>query len=180
MRRSLHSARRLLLWTAGAAVVASLVLLVAAPALGWRALTVRSGSMEPALAVGDVIVEREVRAADVKPGAIVTFRDPASGALITHRVAAASLADGTARFVTRGDANTGAERWAVPASSTVGLVEHRIPKVGYVAGYAGTRPAAFAVVLALFALLALELRALWRPPRPGGSTRAAKLLEGQP
>jgi len=71
---------------------------------------------------------------------VITFADP-SGAkkLITHRVKSVSLVGRQARFVTQGDANTGTESWTIAADGKVGMVEHRIPKVGYVTVYARTR-----------------------------------------
>ena len=69
-------------------VMAGLFLSVSVPYLfGERSLTVLSGSMEPQLHVGDVVVVDQVPPLEVRVGDIVTFRDPEDASrLITHRV----------------------------------------------------------------------------------------------
>jgi signal peptidase len=150
-------------------------------AIGQRPYTVLSGSMEPAIGVGDVVVARQIQAGDAQAGQVVTFSDPSGRKkLITHRVKSVSTVRGTARFVTQGDANTGVERWAAPADGTVGLVERRIPKVGYVAAYARTRGGMLALLVPILAIAALELFALWRPKKPALPDPPPTPVEGHP
>jgi signal peptidase I len=166
VRRRLAFVRTFVLWMMLGLTAASLVYMAAGYLLGWRALTVVSGSMEPALNVGDVVVARQIAAGQAQPGQVVTFSDPSRAKkLITHRVRSVSVVDGTASFVTRGDANTGVERWSISADGAVGLVERRIPKIGYIAVYARTRSGMLALLIPLLAIAALELVALWRPPK---------------
>jgi signal peptidase I len=182
VRRRRSFLKTLVLWIVVGTAAASLAYVVTGYLLGWRALTVVSGSMEPALNVGDVVVARQIPAAEAQPGQVVTFSDPRRPMkLITHRVRSVSVVDGTARFVTRGDANTGIERWTIPADGTVGLVERRVPKIGYLAVYARTRTGMFALLIPLLAIAALELVALWRPPKRvlAEPTRAPSPAEGQ-
>ncbi|HEX6261649.1 MAG TPA: signal peptidase I [Actinomycetota bacterium] len=99
---------------------------------GFRFLVVRSGSMEPAIGTGDVVVVKTVRPGEVAPGDVVTFRDATrEGSLVTHRVVSVERRHGRYDFVTRGDANTGQERWSVGAEGTIGVVRSAIPMVGY-------------------------------------------------
>jgi signal peptidase len=166
VRRRLTLARTFLLWTLVGTTAASLVYVAAGYVFGWRALTVVSGSMEPAVSVGDVVVSRQIPAAEARAGQVITFADPeAERKLLTHRVKTVSVLDGTARFVTQGDANTGVERWSIPAEGTIGVVDHRIPKVGYVAVWARSRPGMLALLIPLVVIAALELVNLWRPPK---------------
>jgi signal peptidase len=164
--RHFSFARTFALWLVLGVAAASLAYVATGYLFGWRALTVMSGSMEPAIGVGDVVVARQIPAGDAQAGQVVTFSDPSGRKkLITHRVKSVSTVRGTARFVTQGDANTGVERWTVPADGTVGLVERRIPKVGYVAVWARSRPGAMALLLPLLVIAALELISLWRPKK---------------
>ena len=55
---------------------------------GWRQMVISSGSMEPAISVGDLILVRRQPAYRV--GEVVTYRLP-DGAYITHRIIAATL-----------------------------------------------------------------------------------------
>ena len=95
--------------------MAGLFLSVSVPYLfGERSLTVLSGSMEPQLHVGDVVVVDQVPPLDVRVGDIVTFRDPEDASrLITHRVREIDVNGSDVAFVTKGDANTSVEHWKI-------------------------------------------------------------------
>ena len=139
--------------------------LVLPSALGMHPFTVLSGSMEPTIHTGDIVVVDKISPLDARVGDVVTFRSPEDPAkLITHRMISMRVRGETVYVVTRGDANTGVERWSVPTNGTIGRAEYRIPKVGYAANRLGSRfgRLAFLVVPAL--LLALvELCRIWRP-----------------
>lgn len=116
---------------AGAFVVAVVVgafALAVGPALvgGPRPIVIESGSMAPALRVGDVVlVSRAAR--PVTPGDIVTFEDRERGGLVTHRVI-----DRRGRgVVTQGDANPTPDVAAVRPDDVVGVVTLRIPFAGW-------------------------------------------------
>ena len=73
-------------WVA-AGLVGTLFLAVAASLLfGQRPVVVLSGSMEPAFSPGDVLIERSIEPSQVKVGQIVTFHEPGTGRMLTHRV----------------------------------------------------------------------------------------------
>jgi signal peptidase len=164
-RHLLRALATLLVWTALGAGAALGAVLVAPIALGWRPFAVLSGSMAPTLRTGDEIVVRPVAPPTLRVGDIVTFNDASRGdALVTHRVRDVRVVGATVHVVTRGDANTGSERWSVPASGRVGRLAYRIPKLGYVTGTAGTPLGRilFVVVPALLLGVA-EIRRVWRP-----------------
>lgn len=142
-----------------------LIALALPTALGGRTLTVMSGSMEPAIATGDVVAVRAARAADVAPGEVITFVDPDdSSRLITHRVADVRLQGGKARMVTKGDANRTVERWSIAAGGEVGKVMYRVPKIGHLARLTRTPQLRFLLVaIPVLLLAALELRRIWVP-----------------
>jgi signal peptidase len=155
----------LLVWVAlGAGAVLGAAL--AGPiALGWRPLAVLSGSMTPTLRTGDEIVIRPVAPVTLRVGDVVTFKDPSRGhALVTHRVRNVRITGTTVHVVTRGDANSGSERWSVGAGGRVGRVAYRIPKLGYVTVAAGTPLGRILLVAVPALLLGLcEVRRVWRP-----------------
>ena len=91
-----------------AAVVGLLlsVILTQAPLLGYRAVTLSGGSMEPALDNGSMLIAREVEPADLTVGDVITFRYPGSETAITHRIVAIEEGkDGRPVFTTKGDSN---------------------------------------------------------------------------
>jgi signal peptidase I len=143
---------------------------VVAPSLfGGRSLTVMSGSMEPALGVGDVVINSRVSPAEVRVGDIVTFNDPeGTGKLITHRVRQLRIVDGTAKVVTKGDNTNAVERWDMPATGSLGRVEYHVPLLGFLVFWLHGPFASLALIVIPAVLLAgLELWRIWRPERPG-------------
>jgi signal peptidase I len=174
-RRGAGAARwggRVVGWAAVGAGTA-LVLSVLVPyAFGMRSYTVMSGSMEPAIDTGDVVVERTVDPQTIRPGDIVSFRDPTRhNHLITHRVRRVAISDGSVHVITRGDANTGVERWSVPIHGRLGLVVYRLPHVGYLAHAIGSTPGRLGfIVLPVLLIGATLLIDLWRPKRPREET----------
>lgn len=143
------------------------VVLAGASALGltpYRALVVRSGSMSPALETGDLVLAGSIRGADVQRGQVVTFHDPTRASLlVTHRVVAVHDRPDHREVVTRGDANTGTERWTVTAQDRVEVVIGRVPRAGYLTGWLAA-PAVKATLLSVLAALAggAAIRRIWR------------------
>jgi signal peptidase I len=150
---------------------------IVAPSLvGGRTLTVMSGSMEPALGVGDVVINSQVSPAEVRVGDIVTFSDPeGTGKLITHRVRRVRIADGSAHLVTKGDNTNAVERWDIPASGSFGRVEYRVPLLGFLVFWLhGPLARLGLIVIPALLLAGFELWRIWRPQRSGplGDARA--------
>jgi signal peptidase I len=118
-------------------LMGAVVLALLAPRYGWRADTVLSGSMEPALPVGCVEVTRPVRLDTIEAGDIITFRSPTNGKLMSHRVVAVEEGD-SYQFRTKGDANEDVDPYLIPAQNVVGRVWFRLSHVGYVVEYLKT------------------------------------------
>lgn len=154
-----------------------LVLAVGLPnAFHAKSLTVMSGSMEPTIGTGDVVVARQTAPMDVRVGDIVTFRDPLNhDRLITHRVREMHVKGDDVVFTTRGDANTGEEHWAVPKTGTIGRVAYHVPRLGYFMVWFHSRYGLLLlIVLPSLLLGASELWRLWRPRgahEPGAAGR---------
>ena len=111
--------------------IASVVIIfVALGALGIRPTLVGSGSMRPALDVGDVVMVTAVSADAVSEGDIIQFGE--GGTSTIHRVVKVQE-NGSRVFVTQGDANDSPDLDPVEAEQIKGRVRFRIPKVGWVA-----------------------------------------------
>lgn len=164
----------LLVWTIVIAG-ALLALVIAGPlALGDHPHTDLSGSMEPTIAPGDVVIDEEIAPTAAEVGDIVTFRDPQQQSkLLTHRVVSIKRQGPRLAFVTQGDANNTQEHWRVPADGQIGRVIYTVPWVGHVAVLARTKLGwMLAVGVPLLLILAEELVRIWRPrsrPGEGGS-----------
>ncbi len=117
---------------------------------GYRVCIVMSGSMEPAVKVGSVVVVQPLAAEEVQPGDIITYRGESSGTLTTHRVDHLDTANGL-QFYTKGDANDALDPLPVPVRQLAGRVALTVPYLGYLLAYARTREG----LAALFGLAAL-------------------------
>lgn len=184
MRRVLRRIGLVIAWVI-IGTLGGLVLATGLPnAFHSKSLTVMSGSMSPTIGVGDVVVARETSPMDVRIGDIVTFRDPTDHErLITHRVRAIHAKGDDVLFVTRGDANTGEERWAVPRSGTIGRVIYHIPLLGYLMVWFHSRYGILLLIVLPTILLGLsELWRLWRPrgAHEPGATRGSRELDAPP
>jgi signal peptidase I len=170
-------ARRLANVVAWVVVIAGalLALVIAGPlALGDHPHTNLSGSMEPAIAPGDVVINEQIKPTAAEVGDIITFRDPQQQSkLLTHRVVSIKRDGSRLAFVTQGDANNTREHWKVPADGQIGRVMYTVPWVGHIAVLARTRLGWILLVgIPLLLILAEELVRIWRPrsrPGEGGS-----------
>jgi len=109
--------------------VGGLLLWSLAPhAAGLQSHVVLSGSMQPRILGGDVVLTQPLTAGELRPGQVVLFADPEGGRrLMLHRLVAV---DDDGALVTRGDANQSADSSRVAPSHVQGLARLRIPYVG--------------------------------------------------
>jgi len=90
-------------------------------------LVIVSGSMEPALEVGDLALVRLGVPADLPVGSVVAFR--LNSTIVVHRLVGVE----GERLVTKGDANPEPDPFPVYRRSLLGVVVGRIPRVGLLA-----------------------------------------------
>lgn len=117
-------------------LLATLLLWSVLPALvGWTPRVILSGSMEPRIHVGDVVVTRAVPTAVLAENQVVTVTDPdLPGRTRTHRILSRE-ADGT--LVLKGDANAQADSSHVSLGAVKGVAVLRVPWVGRPAYWLG-------------------------------------------
>jgi signal peptidase I len=122
----------------------------------------------PTIGVGSVVLSVSVHPLQVRPGTIVTFRDPAIGQqLVTHRVVRMQRIGQTVEFVTKGDANHATEHWAVPVSGSIGREVVVIPAVGRWLTTLNLPVARVIEILGTMLLFTfLLLRWIWFTPEP--------------
>ncbi len=97
--------------------------------VGWKPMVVTTGSMQPAINPGDIVLaappEPDVR---LDVGTVITFEDPnRPGELITHRVESVNP-DGT--YSTRGDANSSVDSYEIEPDELTGVGRLLVPSVG--------------------------------------------------
>lgn len=96
---------------------------------------VSSGSMEPAVKVGSIVIIKPV--SQYKVGDIVTFGGKQDGEIpTTHRIVGERISDGRVVYSTKGDANEDNDPSEVKESDVVGKVLFSVPSVGYIINFA--------------------------------------------
>jgi len=118
---------------------------------------VMSGSMEPTIPVGSIVVVGKVNPEDVKVGDVIAFEAGESATM--HRVVEKVVEDGSFYFRTKGDANEDPDPWIVKPEDIRGALLLTIPYYGYLIWFAGTPigVALFILVPAII-LIANEIR----------------------
>jgi len=159
MRKAARVTRRVLDVALIALVVSVLGLVLAAnfgPAVGHELVVIRGSSMTPSIPLGSVVDIVHVQPADLRPGDVVTLKEP-TGGVVTHRIVSiAQLKDGT-YIETKGDANDKADAPAVPISWVWGRVEMSVPLLGFLL-YMLTIPTG---VLSIFSFAFTLLLMIW-------------------
>ena len=161
---------REVLLTSGALLGVFCLLWVAMTAiLGVKPLVVTSGSMEPAIATGDLALSRPVPAGELRTGDVASVVS-LDGARVMHRVVEVRKAGDRYALVLKGDANGTADDVAYRATSA-DRVFLTIPRGGYVVSAVTGRPAALVGGLVVAGVLVLAFGPGSSRPR-GGRRRA--------
>ena len=119
-----------LLGMLAAVALGSAALIVYARYVHMEMLSVRSGSMYPAISTGDAVLIRQVpeQFGALQAGDIISFREsPGSDLILTHRFTGY---DAKGMLVMKGDANAQPDK-PVLLSQLIGRVERIIPGAGY-------------------------------------------------
>lgn len=115
------------------AILIVLVLVMFAPRLfGWQNLAVLSGSMEPNISVGSMVIIKDVNPEELETGDVITFR-VSDSTLVTHRVVENNVE--TQEITTKGDANDVNDGNPVSYSNVIGELFISIPLLGYLSIY---------------------------------------------
>ncbi|HVV36253.1 MAG TPA: signal peptidase I [Acidimicrobiales bacterium] len=158
-----------------AAALTALTILVVPRAFGWRLVDVLSGSMTPTYPARSVLALEAVNPSRVRAGDVIAFHrgdDPRT--LVTHRVVRVQHSGGQLSFVTKGDANSDADRDPVPASELRGRVVFGAPHLGWLVQTVHT-PAGYAGLLLFPGMLVIanEIGSIRRELRGGASAGEA-------
>ncbi len=113
---------------------------VTLPFFGNKAYIIKSGSMQPAIFPGDVVVAQTGKDIPYQPHDIVTFTSENNVRLFTtHRIENKLVKNGITFYQTKGDANNQKDNQLVPEANIVGKVKFTIPFVGHILAFARTK-----------------------------------------
>lgn len=134
---------------------------------GPKMLVVLSGSMEPAIHTGSVVIVKPSLTssgqAAYKVGDVITFgKDTKTEVPTTHRIISDRVQDGVRFFKTKGDANDTPDVKEVSESEIKGKVMFSVPLAGYVVDFV-RKPWGLALVIVLPAAFIVydEIRKIW-------------------
>ena len=137
----------------------------------YRVLPVLSGSMDPAIAAGDLVVATPKATGVVREGDVIVFHPPGESYLVVHRVVEVDTGKNGPIVTTKGDDNAAADPWrAELLGTTAWQVERVVPKAGHLAVLA-KRPNVrlIAIVIAASVFFIVTVRSIWsREPQEEG------------
>jgi signal peptidase I len=144
-------------------LLASLLTVTATSLLGYSSYVIYSGSMEPTVKVGSLLLSRPVDANDLRVGDIITYRSPGNNTTLTHRILDMRQEDGEWAFKTKGDASLGPDPNEVILRGQVTKMAFDIPYLGYVVDFARSTPGiALFLLVPAAGLLAIQAQKTWR------------------
>ncbi len=138
-------------------VVLAALALVGVRFIGYRVYTVLSGSMEPTYHVASLLYVKEVDAATLKTGDVITYM-VSEDTVVTHRIVGVVPDEeepGVYRFRTKGDANNTEDGTLVHPQNVIGTPVLSIPKIGYIVDYVQHPPGMYFGIAAAALLLVL-------------------------
>ena len=96
--------------------------------LGYKMYVIISGSMQPELEVGDIVVVKKINPNDLKKDDVISFRKGQT--IITHRIVEVKNAEEKLQFLTKGDNNNTNDKDLVSDKEIEGIVVNKIQKIG--------------------------------------------------
>lgn len=170
-------------------VVAVILAYIAIPAFGNKALIVRSGSMEPTIKTGDLIVVRIAKGitspqpnfiSKYKVGDVIAFGgDNNPNVLTTHKIVAKQSVDGKTLYQTQGVANKSPDTRLIAEEKIIGKSILTLPKIGKLFAFAKTRQG-FALLVLIPALLVIFIESINLIKELFKIIRARRMLQQDP
>lgn len=145
------------------ALIAILLIISVFPITGnFKALTVLSGSMEPAIHTGSIVAVKPV--SDYNINDVIAFSSyDKTQTPITHRIYDIRIQGGKPVYITKGDANNSPDTKEITENDILGRVIFSIPYLGYVIDFA-KKPIGFILIIAVpaIAIITDEIRKIWQ------------------
>ncbi len=167
VRPSRLTARRLLLATLMTVFLGVVAVGAGLYLNGYRVWVVHTGSMEPTLMPGDIVVDAPARDG-YRPGQIITFlHSDLTSDVVTHRIKDV-LPNGDIN--TKGDANRSADTWDIRPGQVQGRVIHTVKWVGYLLVFL-RQPTGIAAVVAVSVSIILLWQLFFAEPATDDSAK---------
>lgn len=102
-------------------------------------MVISSGSMEPSIPMGDLVLV-DTKISEIRKNDVITFKDPQGGRFFfTHRIENIFEDNNGEYFIeTKGDANDSIDNWQLLPQDIYGSVKMAFPLVGYILEFTKT------------------------------------------
>jgi signal peptidase len=118
--------------------------------MGYKPLTVLSGSMDPYIKAGDMIIVKRVNPENIKVNDVITYIKD-DNIFVTHRVVEKNIKEERLAFRTKGDINNVEDKNLVFSEKVVGISVFKIPYGGYFMQFMRSKK----VLILIFFIMAL-------------------------
>jgi signal peptidase I len=153
----------------GVAVLVFALLAVGPHVLGYRTMTMLTGSMAPGIEPGDITIATPIDLSEITEGMVIAYHAPiGEHSVITHRVVSVEhTPDGGVQVQTKGDANDAIDPWTARLEGdTAYQVRAVVPALGHLVTALRTPVVNQALLYGAPVLLAgWLLLTIWRPTR---------------
>ncbi len=119
----------------------------------YRSYVVQSGSMEPTIMTGDIIIIHSLP--NYQERDVITFKTE-NERIVTHRIVGIKKEGGEKIFITKGDANRSEDEGKTTYKDILGKVVFVVPKLGYFVAFSKTLPGIFVLIILPGGLIAIS------------------------
>ena len=138
-----------------------LIILLCIPAtvpklMGYKVYTVITGSMEPAIPSGSLVLVLEKAPETIETDEVIAYYSSIdTGSIITHRVVTNKTVSG--EFITKGDANEAEDMLPVSYDNVIGVVKLSVPYLGQIMSALATNTGKVLAVCAIVAAILFHI-----------------------
>ncbi|MBI3619601.1 signal peptidase I [Candidatus Roizmanbacteria bacterium] len=120
---------------------------------GYKSYLVQSGSMEPTIMIGDIIIDH--KPTQYVKNDVITFVDKEQR-IVTHRIIGVSAGNNELQITTKGDANRAEDGDQIGEKNIIGKVIFIVPKLGYLVAFTKSLPGFILLVLGPIAIIIFD------------------------
>lgn len=121
---------------------------------GIKTYTIISGSMQPELNIGDVIIVKETNDLELNIGDIISYRSGQS--IVTHRIHKINYKNGRKYYITKGDYNNVEDSITITIDSIEGKVVNKLSGIGNITLLLQNKYSIIAITMLFFIYLLLK------------------------
>jgi len=155
-------------------VIVFLLATMLLPRFGYTLIVIRSGSMEPTIKTGSVLISKKSN--NYKKGDVITFKK-IGNEIVTHRIIAVSKGGDGLFYKTKGDANNADDMFLTKNANVIGRSVAVLPYAGY--GIEFLRSKVGVVVLILIPVAYFIWREVLKIRKEWNRIRKSKEKEGE-